>query len=67
MLVSEVNRPAKSRASDPVEQVLAVLDGSPPYGKATGYRLGCPIGTSDSKLANSHPTTPSVGRGELEG
>jgi len=55
MLVPMVIGPAMDRASDPVEQVFAVLDGYRRLVEMTHFRLGCPIGNLGLEIANSHP------------
>jgi len=55
MLVPMVIGPAQARASDPIEQVFAVLDGYRRLVEMTEFRLGCPIGNLGLEIANSHP------------
>lgn len=55
MLVPMVIGPAQARASDPIEQVFAVLDGYRRLVEMTEFRLGCPIGNLGLEVANSHP------------
>lgn len=55
MLDTAVVAPAMERASDPIEQVFAVLHGYRLLLEATEFRLGCPIGNLGLEIANSHP------------
>lgn len=55
MLEPMVTGPARERASDPVDQVFAVLEGYRRLMEATGFALGCPIGNLGLEVSNSHP------------
>jgi AcrR family transcriptional regulator len=47
--------PALARASDPVDQLFAVLDGYRKLLESTEFNLGCPIGNLALEVSNSHP------------